>query len=88
VGGREEAERLAQHVINRTGRVDVLINNAGVMTVGPLDQMDVADFERAMAVHFWGPLHTTLAALPAMRDQASGGSSMSRQSAARWRCLT
>jgi short-subunit dehydrogenase len=59
-------------VINRTGRIDVLINNAGVMTVGPLEQMDVSDFEQAMAVHFWGALHTMLAALPAMRQQRFG----------------
>jgi short-subunit dehydrogenase len=34
--------------------------------------MDIADFEQAMAVHFWGPLHTILAALPTMRQQRFG----------------
>jgi NAD(P)-dependent dehydrogenase (short-subunit alcohol dehydrogenase family) len=72
VSVRDEAERLVQHVVNRTGRIDVLVNNAGIMTVGPLEQMDVSDFEKAMAVHFWGPLHTTLSALPAMRRQRFG----------------
>ncbi len=52
--------------------IDLLINNAGVMKVGPLDHMEHADFEEAMAVHFWGPLHTTLAAVPAMRRQGGG----------------
>jgi NAD(P)-dependent dehydrogenase (short-subunit alcohol dehydrogenase family) len=47
-------------VIERHGRLDVLINNAGVIMVGPVDHMNVADFEEAMATHFWGPLHTML----------------------------
>jgi NAD(P)-dependent dehydrogenase (short-subunit alcohol dehydrogenase family) len=34
--------------------------------------MEIADFEEAMAVHFWGPLYTTLASLPAMKRQGGG----------------
>jgi NAD(P)-dependent dehydrogenase (short-subunit alcohol dehydrogenase family) len=49
------------------GGIDVLVNNAGIIQVGPLDHMTVADFEEAMATHFWGPLFTILAALPHMR---------------------
>lgn len=52
--------------------VDVLINNAGVIQVGPLEHMAPTDFENAMAVHFWGPLHTTLECIPAMRRRAFG----------------
>jgi NAD(P)-dependent dehydrogenase (short-subunit alcohol dehydrogenase family) len=72
VGVREQAERLIHETVDRHGRIDLLINNAGVMKVGPLDHMEHADFEEAMAVHFWGPLHTTLAAVPAMRRQGGG----------------
>jgi NAD(P)-dependent dehydrogenase (short-subunit alcohol dehydrogenase family) len=72
VGVREQAERLIRETVDRHGRIDLLINNAGVMKVGPLEHMDHADFEEAMAVHFWGPLHTTLAAVPAMRRQGGG----------------
>jgi len=50
----------------------VLVNNAGVMTVGPLEHATLADFEEAMAVHFWGPLHTIQAAVPHMRRQQGG----------------
>jgi NAD(P)-dependent dehydrogenase (short-subunit alcohol dehydrogenase family) len=67
VGNREDAEELIRETVARTGRVDVLINNAGVIKVGPLDHMQRGDFEEAMAVHFWGPLHTMLAAIPEMR---------------------
>jgi NAD(P)-dependent dehydrogenase (short-subunit alcohol dehydrogenase family) len=72
VGVRTEAEALIKSSVDRYGTVDVLINNAGIIQVGPLEHMTHEDFERAMAVHFWGPLHTTLAALPTMRRQGSG----------------
>jgi NAD(P)-dependent dehydrogenase (short-subunit alcohol dehydrogenase family) len=72
VGIRGNAERLIQEVVERAGGVDVLINNAGIIKVGPLEHMQVEDFEEAMAVHFWGPLHTMLAAIPVMRRQGLG----------------
>ncbi len=55
------------------GDVDVLINNAGVIQVGPVEVMTLADYEEAMKVHFWGPLYTTLAVLPLMRRKRRGG---------------
>jgi NAD(P)-dependent dehydrogenase (short-subunit alcohol dehydrogenase family) len=72
VGNREDAERLITETVARCGRVDVLVNNAGVIKVGPLDHMQRGDFEEAMSVHFWGPLHTILAAIPQMRQQRGG----------------
>lgn len=72
VGKREEAERLIHDTIDRHGRIDLLINNAGVIKVDPVEHMDHADFEEAMAVHFWAPLHTTMAVVPAMRRQGGG----------------
>jgi short-subunit dehydrogenase len=72
IRNREEVERLIQQVIVRTSTIDVLINNAGIIQVGPVDHMDVPDFEDAMAVHFWAPLHAIRAAVPAMRRQGGG----------------
>jgi len=46
------------------GGIDVLINNAGEIVVGPLDAMDRQDFQDALDIHFWAPFHTTFAALP------------------------
>jgi NAD(P)-dependent dehydrogenase (short-subunit alcohol dehydrogenase family) len=72
VGRRGEAERLVADVVERTGSMDVLVNNAGVIQVGPLEHMKLDDFEEAMAVHFWGPLYTMLAAIPEMRRHGGG----------------
>jgi NAD(P)-dependent dehydrogenase (short-subunit alcohol dehydrogenase family) len=58
--------------LNRHGRVDILLNNAGIIQVGPLETMTAADFEQAMATNFWGAAHCTLAVLPAMREQGFG----------------
>src|SRR6476619_6880359 len=72
VGNRDAAQQLVREVVARTGRIDVLINNAGVIQVGPLEHMQRGDFEEAMAVHFWGPLHTMMAAIPEMKRQGGG----------------
>ncbi|HEX6107513.1 MAG TPA: SDR family NAD(P)-dependent oxidoreductase, partial [Gemmatimonadales bacterium] len=52
--------------------IDVLINNAGVIEVGPADTLSVGDYEEAMATNFWGMLYPTLEVLPAMRTRGEG----------------
>jgi NAD(P)-dependent dehydrogenase (short-subunit alcohol dehydrogenase family) len=59
-------------ILNEWSAIDVLINNAGVIQVGPLEHMQHEDFENAMATHFWGPLHMTLETVPAMRRRGFG----------------
>ncbi len=54
------------------GAVEVLINNAGVITVGPWQTMTEADFADSMALHFWSPLRLTQAVLPAMIARGEG----------------
>ena len=72
VGDPEQVETMVNAVIQHYGRIDVLVNNAGVMQVGPLHTMTLPDFEHAMEVIFWGQVHTTLAALPHILKSGEG----------------
>lgn len=71
---RHEAEvnNFVQQVESRFGRVDVLVNNAGVIQAGPLENQTLEDFREAMDTHYWGPLYMTLAVLPGMKKRREG----------------
>jgi NAD(P)-dependent dehydrogenase (short-subunit alcohol dehydrogenase family) len=72
VTDRSAVERLVAAVREAWGPVDVLINNAGVIQVGPHEEMTLNDYQEAMNVHYWGPLYSTLAVLPDMQRLRSG----------------
>jgi short-subunit dehydrogenase len=72
VRNRQEVNDMVAAVNARFGNVDVLVNNAGVIQVGPLEVMTEEDFEQAMQAHFWAPLNTIMAVLPSMRQRKSG----------------
>ncbi|MFD8478545.1 SDR family NAD(P)-dependent oxidoreductase [Kitasatospora sp. NPDC059673] len=65
-------DELVERVTARLGPVDVLVNNAGVIQVGPLAAMDAADFRRAWDTMVRAPLELILAVLPGMRDRGAG----------------
>ncbi len=69
---QESINRAVRRIVEERGAVDILVNNAGVIQVGPLDHMEIEDFEKAMATHFWGPLHLMRACLPGMRRRGFG----------------
>jgi NAD(P)-dependent dehydrogenase (short-subunit alcohol dehydrogenase family) len=69
---RPQVEAAVREVLSRWERIDVLINNAGTISVGPVDTMTLDDYEQAMQVHYWGPLYLTLAVLPGMRLRREG----------------
>ncbi|MBZ4414876.1 SDR family oxidoreductase [Myxococcus sp. RHSTA-1-4] len=67
-----QVEALVAAVHERWGAVDVLINNAGVIQVGPLESMTLEDFRESVDTHLWAPLYTTLAVLPEMKRRGQG----------------
>ncbi|HET6962326.1 MAG TPA: SDR family oxidoreductase, partial [Terriglobia bacterium] len=69
---RHEVEHMVRSVQSRFSSIDVLINNAGVIHVGPLEEMGLEDYEESMKVNFWGALYVTLAVLPEMRRRQNG----------------
>ncbi len=69
---KNAAERLIAEAETRYGGLDVLVNNAGIIQVGPLASMDEADFRAAMDTMFFAPLRLVLGAAPIMR-RAGGG---------------
>jgi NAD(P)-dependent dehydrogenase (short-subunit alcohol dehydrogenase family) len=54
------------------GRIDVLVNNAGVVTGGRLDEISKDDVDRMVGVNVWAPLRLTQLVLPHMRERKSG----------------
>ena len=68
----QEVSSLVAEVERELGSIDVLVNNAGVILSGPLENLDTRDFEEAMNTHFWAPFHTMQAVLPGMRRRGEG----------------
>ena len=63
---------LVDRVIARFGKIDILVNDAGLIKVAPLDNVDRSDFDEAMDLMFWAPVNLTFAVLPHMK-KAGGG---------------
>jgi NAD(P)-dependent dehydrogenase (short-subunit alcohol dehydrogenase family) len=68
----EEVGRMAQAVREHFGSIDVLVNNAGVIEVGPAETMTLADYEEALDINLRGALHTMLTVIPEMRRRGEG----------------
>jgi NAD(P)-dependent dehydrogenase (short-subunit alcohol dehydrogenase family) len=72
VTSQEDVNRAVAEVVKRFGGIDVVVNTAGTISVGPMETMTVADYEEAMQTHFFGPLYATLAVLPHLRNRDGG----------------
>ena len=72
VGKRDEVENFVHNTIEHFGKIDVVINNAGIIMVAPMEGFTHADYEHAMNVMYWGLVHTTFAVLPHMKERRAG----------------
>ena len=69
VADRSQVDRVAREAINRFGRIDTWINNAGIGLYGRLDEVTEADSRRLFDINFWGVVNGSLAALPHLRKE-------------------
>jgi NAD(P)-dependent dehydrogenase (short-subunit alcohol dehydrogenase family) len=67
-----QATMVVDQAVIHFGRIDILINNAGIIEVGPVENQPIAAYRRAMATNFFAALHTTHAALPHLLNRNPG----------------
>lgn len=72
VADRSAVEALVEQTEAKIGPIDVLICVAGIIQVGPLESLTQEHFHQAVDVMLWGPIHTAMAVLPAMRSRGRG----------------
>ncbi|MGB3591447.1 MAG: SDR family oxidoreductase [Nonlabens sp.] len=72
VHDQDSIDAAVQELLLREGRIDAVVNNAGVGITGPMEETPIAEVEHAMNTNFYGPLRVLQAVLPIMRKQRAG----------------
>src|SRR6201992_859986 len=68
----EQVKKLVEQAVRTYGRIDVMINNAGLMALSPLEKLRIEEWDRMIDVNLKGVLYGIAAALPYMKEQKSG----------------
>jgi NADP-dependent 3-hydroxy acid dehydrogenase YdfG len=72
VGEEDQANAFVERTVSQLGRIDALINNAGVMLLGPISGAPTEEWRQMIHVNVFGVIYCTHAALPVMKEQGSG----------------
>jgi len=69
---RTQIQSAVQQTLERFGQIDILINNAGIVEIGPLEHMQREDFEKSMQLHFWAAVELVSQVVPKMWSGGGG----------------
>ena len=69
---RDQSLGAIQTVLDHFGKIDILINNAGIIEIGPLENMRRSDFDRSLQLHFWAPFNLMQQVIPHLRRAGDG----------------
>lgn len=72
VDSDESVDGAVREILSLAGRIDVLVNNAGVGLTGPIEEMPLSEIRQVMETNFFGALRCVKAVLPSMRENGSG----------------
>jgi short-subunit dehydrogenase len=68
----QQIQSAVRETLQRFGKIDILINNAGTIEVGPMQHFQLKDFDREMRLHFWAPYILQFLVVPQMRTRGGG----------------
>lgn len=72
VSDKNETDRLIKEVINHFGKLDIIINNAGIIQVAPMEAFSLEQYKKAMDIMYWGIANITFSALAHMKARQEG----------------